>query len=60
MKRRRECVFRGELDMLTLVWTRGRAFPLGMLKAGCAVSGADHGGFRVAFIVPSTPAAKAL
>lgn len=33
MKRRRECVYGGELDMTTLVWTRGRAFPLGLLES---------------------------
>jgi hypothetical protein len=33
MKRRRECVFGGELDLFTLAWTRGRKFPLGMLES---------------------------
>ena len=33
MKRVRECVYGGELDMATLVWTRGRDFPLGMLES---------------------------
>jgi hypothetical protein len=28
MKSIRECVYNAELDMETLVWTRGRAFPL--------------------------------
>lgn len=28
MKRVRECVYGGELDLQTLVWTRGRDFPL--------------------------------
>jgi hypothetical protein len=32
MKRHRECVYGGELDLTTLVWTRGRAFPLGLLE----------------------------
>ena len=27
-KSSRECIYRKELDMETLVWTRGRAFPL--------------------------------
>ena len=31
MKRGRECVYRAELSMETLVWTRGRAFPLSEL-----------------------------
>ena len=33
MKRVRECVYGGELDLLTLVWTRGRDFPLGMVES---------------------------
>ena len=33
MKRVRECVYGGELDLNTLVWTRGRDFPLGMLES---------------------------
>lgn len=28
----RNCSFRAELDMPTLVWTRGRAFPLSRLE----------------------------
>jgi hypothetical protein len=29
----RECNYRKELDMETLVWTRGRAFPLSRLES---------------------------
>jgi hypothetical protein len=29
----RECVYRKELDMETLVWTRGRGFPLSGLES---------------------------
>jgi hypothetical protein len=29
----RECVFRQDLDMATLVWTRGRDFPLSRLES---------------------------
>ena len=32
MKRKRECIYSAELDMETLVWTRGRAFPLAWLQ----------------------------
>jgi hypothetical protein len=32
MHRHRECMYRGELNMETLVWTRGRAFPLSRLE----------------------------
>jgi len=33
MKRVRECIHGTELDLATLVWTRGRNFPLGMLES---------------------------
>lgn len=32
MKKHRECIFRQELDMMTLLCTRGRDFPLAMLQ----------------------------
>lgn len=32
MKKHRECIFRRELDMMTLVCTRGREFPIGLLQ----------------------------
>lgn len=32
-KSSRECINRKELDMETLVWTRGRAFPLSRLES---------------------------
>lgn len=31
MKRIRECIFSEELDLKTLVWTRGKEFPLSAL-----------------------------
>ena len=33
MHRHRECVFSARLDLATLVWTRGRAFPLSRLES---------------------------
>ena len=33
MNRIRECVYGAELDLPTLVWTRGRDFPLGRLES---------------------------
>ena len=33
MSRRKECVYRAELDMETLVWTRGKSFPLSRLES---------------------------
>ena len=32
-KSSRECIYRKELDIETLVWTRGRAFPLSRLES---------------------------
>lgn len=32
MKSIRECVYRAELDLDTLIWTRGRDFPLSWLE----------------------------
>jgi hypothetical protein len=31
----RECTYRGELDLETLVWTRGKALPLADLEPAC-------------------------
>jgi hypothetical protein len=33
MSRHKECVYRAELDMETLVWTRGKGFPLSRLES---------------------------
>jgi hypothetical protein len=40
----RDCAFRTELDMPTLVWTRGRAFPLSRLESRlrCPRCGSRH------------------
>jgi hypothetical protein len=42
----RECKFRSELDLETLVWTRGRAFPLSRLESRlrCPQCGSRHVG----------------
>lgn len=55
MKRVRECVYGGELDMLTLVWTRGRSFPIGMLESRLKCPRCGSRRVRVAFAVPSQP-----
>jgi hypothetical protein len=41
MHRHKECVYRAELDMETLVWTRGRSFPLSWVhtRLRCPVCG---------------------
>jgi hypothetical protein len=33
MKRVRECVFSRDLDLPTLVWTRGQSFPISLLAS---------------------------
>lgn len=56
MKSRRECGFRYELDMATLVCTRGRAFPLARLaeRLRCPRCGCRH--VAVMFAPPAQPA----
>jgi hypothetical protein len=44
MKRHRECVYGGELDMLTLVWTRGRDLRSGCWRAACVAPAAAPDG----------------
>lgn len=61
MKRHRECVFGSELDMATLVWTRGRGFPLGLLESRLRCPRCGSRRVRVTFTVPALPArARAL
>jgi hypothetical protein len=53
MKSIRECNYNAELDMETLVWTRGRAFPLSRLESRlrCPLCGSRD--VRLLFTVPS-------
>jgi hypothetical protein len=53
MKRGRECVYRAELNMETLVWTRGRAFPLSELasRLRCPMCGSRQ--VTLAFVPPT-------
>jgi hypothetical protein len=55
MRTIRECVHSVELDLQTLVWTRGRAFPLSLLasRLKCPRCGSDR--VRLVFAVPSQP-----
>lgn len=57
MKRVRECLGRAELDLHTLVWTRGADFPIGSLESRlkCPLCGSRR--VVVIFDVPSQPAA---
>lgn len=56
MKRVRECVYGGELDMATLVWTRGRDFPIGMLESRLRCPRCRSRLVRIAFTIPASPA----
>jgi hypothetical protein len=51
MKRVRECVYRAELDLQTLIWTRGD-FPLTMLESRLKCPRCGSRRVRVAFTVP--------
>ena len=54
----RECVYRAELDLPTLIWTRGRAFPLSLLESRlrCPICGSRN--VSLMFEVPTEPMAK--
>ena len=52
MKRVRECVYGGELDMATLIWTRGAAFPLARLESRLKCPRCGSRRVRLAFSVP--------
>jgi hypothetical protein len=54
MKRVRECVYGGELDLQTLVWTRGRDFPLARLESRLKCPRCGSRRVRLAFSVPPT------
>jgi hypothetical protein len=53
MKSIKECVYRAELDMEALVWTRGRSFPLSRLESRlrCPLCGSRD--VQLIFSVPS-------
>ena len=55
MKRLRECLSKSELDLQTLVWTRGRAFPLARLESRLKCPACGSRRVRLAFGVPAEP-----
>jgi hypothetical protein len=55
MKSIRECVYGGELDLKTLVWTRGRNFPLDMLQTRLRCPRCASRQVRIAFTPPASP-----
>jgi hypothetical protein len=52
MKSIRECVASAELDMQTLVWTRGAEFPVGGLEARLKCPRCGSRKVRVIFDIP--------
>jgi DNA-directed RNA polymerase subunit RPC12/RpoP len=54
MKSIRECVYSAELDLQTLVWTRGRDFPLDMLASRLRCPRCGSRRVRIALTVPPT------
>ena len=58
MKRARECNYRRELDMETLVCTRGRDFPLVGLETRLRCPRCGSRRVAVMFSTPSMPQAK--
>lgn len=54
MKRVRECVYGAELDLATLIWTRGKNFPLTMLESRMKCPRCGWRRVRLAFTVPPT------
>ena len=53
MKRVRECVYGAELDLQTLIWTRGNDFPLDLLSARLKCPRCGSRRVRVAFTPPA-------
>jgi DNA-directed RNA polymerase subunit RPC12/RpoP len=58
MKSVRECVFTYDLDMNTLVWTRGKNFPLALLASRLKCPRCGSRRVSVLFKVPSEPQSK--
>jgi hypothetical protein len=53
MHRPKECVYRAEFDMETLVWTRGRGFPLSRLESRLRCPHCGSRDVQLIFTVPS-------
>jgi hypothetical protein len=57
LKSKRECVYSQELDLDTLVWTRGAAFPLSDLRDRLKCPMCGSRAVRLIFSVPGQPSA---
>jgi hypothetical protein len=55
MKSIRECIYKEELDLRTLVWTRGRAFPLSLLASRLRCPRCGSRDVALLFKVPAEP-----
>jgi hypothetical protein len=60
MKSVRDCVEGAELDLRTLVWTRGKDFPIARLESRLKCPRCGSRLVRIAFQIPSNPAAMRL
>jgi DNA-directed RNA polymerase subunit RPC12/RpoP len=55
LKSVRECVYSRVLDLETLVWTRGRSFPISYLESRLRCPRCGSRQVRLIFVVPPTP-----
>ena len=55
MHRRRDCVYKAELDLATLVWTRGASFPLSHLESRLKCPRCGSRRVTLMFSVPPVP-----
>jgi hypothetical protein len=55
MHRHRECVHSARLDLATLVWTRGRAFPLSRLEGRLKCPRCGSRRITLLYDVPAQP-----
>jgi hypothetical protein len=53
MHRHKECIYRAELEMETLVWTRGRSFPLSRPESRLRCPHCGSRDVQLIFTVPS-------
>ena len=58
MKSIRECVYRYPLDLETLVWTRGAAFPISLLSERLKCPRCGSRRVALLFDLPGQPAAQ--
>jgi hypothetical protein len=57
MKRKRECVYGAKLDLQTIIWTRGRDFPLARLESRMKCPACGSRRVTIMFDVPSNTTA---